>query len=254
MTISNGRNVPTPAPVSAPRLSKQQSKRSEAVAKPADAQSLGKEKPAAGSMAPPPITSERRSLGRAKNSSNVASQLGPTQSALDSDALFVPHGPRDDDDEQWAPNNFEADDGLGWDASANNVWLQAQLTIRYADHRLQDTFHATFRDAGSNSAGHSNVVDLDEGLQPTQRISQASRLIMWEVSRLTKLADQRLVLTLGLSATTRRLNFAIYPTRGTSSSYIPTSTRYLQQVESAFDIAKLSGRCSAIAMFSPSPC
>lgn len=81
------------------------------------------------------------------------------------DSLFIPQG---DDDRTWDPPNYDQDDSgemLGWDASNDNS---------------ANSFHPTFRDSGSAARPqqHENrtAAASQEGLEPTQRLSQVGRV------------------------------------------------------------------------------
>ncbi|KAF2431199.1 hypothetical protein EJ08DRAFT_191141 [Tothia fuscella] len=84
----------------------------------------------------------------------------------DSDSLFVPQDREDREDRRWDPADYDNEETLGWDASANN----------------EAGFHPTFRD--SVSASRSNTTEstksMPEGLPPTQRISQIKGLGLFD--------------------------------------------------------------------------
>lgn len=76
-------------------------------------------------MAPPvrPLVKGSLSQRRTMSSLSRDQPLGPSQSDPDPESLFVPRGD-DDDDRRWDPpdyENEEAEEMLGWDASADNV-------------------------------------------------------------------------------------------------------------------------------------
>lgn len=76
----------------------------------------------------------------------------------DPDSLFMPR----DDEQVWDPPNYEEDEEmLGWDA--NNEHPSA-------------SFHQTFRDSGSAAQSSKSMQppldNSQEGLEPTQRLSQ----------------------------------------------------------------------------------
>ncbi|KAF2834933.1 hypothetical protein M501DRAFT_485677 [Patellaria atrata CBS 101060] len=97
---------------------------------------------------PPPAVPARRSRNRNRA---PGSSVRPARQSPDPESLFVP----DDDEGVWQPvENRGEEDLLGWDASADN----------------DVAFHPTFRDTGSLS--HSETLGSEEGIAPTQRLSQ----------------------------------------------------------------------------------
>ena len=85
----------------------------------------------------------------------------------ESDSLFLPGG---DEDQTWDPPNYNVNDGeemLGWDA--NNEHPSA-------------SFHPTFHDSGSVARPLSQQQqrptgrESQDGLEPTQRLSQVRRI------------------------------------------------------------------------------
>jgi cell cycle checkpoint control protein RAD9A len=116
------------------------------------------------SMAPPVEPASRRDRsGRLRNpGSRPASSAAPSQAAeQDSDSLFVPHGEgqgQDDEELAWEPMDYDKEETLGWDASA--------------DHDA--SVFPTFRDSGSRPA--TAAVDDNEVFEPTQRLSQVKGL------------------------------------------------------------------------------
>ncbi|EAT84645.2 hypothetical protein SNOG_08369 [Parastagonospora nodorum SN15] len=97
----------------------------------------------------PSTTTERADARRRPASQQVARQQ-------DSESLFV-----NDEDEEWAPLDYDKEETLGWDASA--------------DHDA--SAFPTFRDSGSVSK--TNNVDNAEIFEPTQRVSQLKGLGLW---------------------------------------------------------------------------
>jgi cell cycle checkpoint control protein RAD9A len=116
------------------------------------------------SMAPPVEPASRRDRsGRLRNpGSRPASSVAPSQAVeQDSDSLFIPHGEgqgQDDEELAWEPMDYDKEETLGWDASA--------------DHDA--SVFPTFRDSGSRPA--TAAVDDSEVFEPTQRLSQVKGL------------------------------------------------------------------------------
>ena len=116
-------------------------------------------------MPPPP-----RPVVKPLSSQNNRSSLGQGRQkpATDpepddgGDSLFMPQG---DDDQTWDPPNYEQDEGeemLGWDASNNHPAA---------------SFRPTFRGTGSAAQQQQDMQQTpasQEGLEPTQRLSQVS--------------------------------------------------------------------------------
>ncbi|KAK5132813.1 hypothetical protein LTR08_008614 [Meristemomyces frigidus] len=106
-----------------------------------------------------PFSSQSQRLPAAKAQ---VRQQSATETDPESDSLFLPG----DEDQTWDPPNYNVNDGeemLGWDA--NNEHPSA-------------SFHPTFRDSGSAARPPSQQhqrqasVESQEGLEPTQRLSQ----------------------------------------------------------------------------------
>lgn len=129
MTINDGRSVPAPVLANTHQMSTRTSKKVETASEAASGISRSRNK--AGDMPPPPLPPPhphgRRPLGRAKPTQTTPVSQAP---GLESDSLFIQ---QEDDDERWAPNDFEQDDALGWDASANTVGVFVYTLLLQAD-------------------------------------------------------------------------------------------------------------------------
>ncbi|KAF1842411.1 uncharacterized protein K460DRAFT_380268 [Cucurbitaria berberidis CBS 394.84] len=111
---------------------------------------------------PPPTepASRRDRSGRLRN---PGSRQSSSAAQEDPESLFIPDAQdarrREDDEESaWAPLDYEKEETLGWDASA--------------DHDA--SVFPTFRDSGSMST--TNMSDSNEVFEPTQRVSQIKGL------------------------------------------------------------------------------
>ncbi|KAH7400567.1 Rad9-domain-containing protein [Phaeosphaeria sp. MPI-PUGE-AT-0046c] len=140
---------PTPTPAPQTLSSRQASRAASATTERTDTRSMRSDMP------PPIEPASRRDrsarLGRPVSRQNSAHQ--------ESDSLFVPdledaRRQGDEEDSAWAPLDYEKEETLGWDASA--------------DHDA--SVFPTFRDSGSVS--RTNTVDSNEVFEPTQRVSQ----------------------------------------------------------------------------------
>lgn len=91
----------------------------------------------------------------------------------DDDSLFMPAG--DDDERRWDPPNFDNDpeeeEMLGWDASNEMRGTEP---------------HPTFRDSGRSTQParqekqtQQTPSQWEDGLEPTQRLSQVRLIMMW---------------------------------------------------------------------------
>jgi len=96
-------------------------------------------------------------------------QPSAAESDPDPESLFMPGG---DADRRWDPasyDNDEAEEMLGWDAN---------------NQRMDASFHSSVRDTGTTAQPpryqHAEPDD-QQGLEPTQRLSQVSRLVYVEV-------------------------------------------------------------------------
>ncbi|CBX99875.1 similar to DNA repair protein rad9 [Plenodomus lingam JN3] len=118
-------------------------------------------------MPPPMDTPSRRDrIGRLRNpgsrQSSTTAQVEPAQQ--DSESLFIPDDEevrrREEEEEEqtWAPVDYEKEETLGWDASANH----------------DVSAFPTFRDSGTTVRG--NAVEKAEVFEPTQRVSQIKGL------------------------------------------------------------------------------
>lgn len=152
---------PTPTPA-APQAhgSRQTSRAASTATERTDTRSLRSDMP------PPTEPASRRDrTGRLRNpGSRQGSTMAQAQTAqMDSESLFVPeHGDarrREEEEESaWAPVDYEKEETLGWDASANQDASAFQ----------------TFRDSASTS--RTNTVETAEVFEPTQRVSQIKGL------------------------------------------------------------------------------
>jgi cell cycle checkpoint control protein RAD9A len=119
-------------------------------------------------MPPPGEPASRRDrAGRLRNpGSRPPAQSQSAQQ--DPESLFVPDPEEirrqedEEEEEAWAPLDYEKEETLGWDASA--------------DHDA--SVFPTFRDSGSG-ASRTNTVDNNEVIEPTQRVSQIKELGLW---------------------------------------------------------------------------
>lgn len=120
---------------------------------------------------PPPVqpASRRDQNGRLRNPgsrqpSSALSQSQPAQSQAepdDEESLFVPHNDarmQEEEDAAWAPMDYEKEETLGWDASA--------------DHDA--AIFPTFRD--SDSMSRTTTMDSNMVIEPTQRLSEIKGL------------------------------------------------------------------------------
>lgn len=119
---------------------------------------------------PPPIepASRRDRSGRLRNpgSRQDSSAVQSQKSWQETESLFVSEDAQDqgDQDEQdlaWEPLDYEKEETLGWDASADQ----------------NASVFPTFQDSGSMS--RTNTADINEVLEPTQRVSQIKELGLW---------------------------------------------------------------------------
>ncbi|KAK1039745.1 hypothetical protein LTR33_015914 [Friedmanniomyces endolithicus] len=111
----------------------------------------------ASEMPPPPrpnISKPLLSQSQRASAKAVVREPSTVESEPDSESLFMPGG---DEDTRWEPLNYEEDEAeemLGWDA--NN------------EHPSQQTF----RDSGTAARPQMRAEPSQEGLEPTQRLSQ----------------------------------------------------------------------------------
>lgn len=110
-------------------------------------------------MLPPVEPASRRD--RSGRLRNPGSRPPPAQQ--DPESLFVPDPEEarrreEEEDSTWAPLDYEKEETLGWDASANH----------------DASVFPTFRDSGSVS--RTNTLDSNEVFEPTQRVSQIKGL------------------------------------------------------------------------------
>lgn len=121
---------------------------------------------------PPPVqpASRRDQNGRLRNPGSRLPSATPTQSQTmrvqtdqeDEESLFVPHNDvrlQEEEDAAWAPMDYDKEETLGWDASA--------------DHDA--AIFPTFRDSGS-SMSRTNTTDSGTVIEPTQRLSDIKGL------------------------------------------------------------------------------
>ncbi|KAL5118043.1 hypothetical protein ACEQ8H_004029 [Pleosporales sp. CAS-2024a] len=109
---------------------------------------------------PPPVEPASR-RDRSARLGRAASLKTPVPE--DAASLFIPdpNDRQEEDDAAWAPVDFESEETLGWDASA--------------DHDA--SAFPTFRDSGT--VQRTNTVESNEVFEPTQRVSQVKDLGLW---------------------------------------------------------------------------
>lgn len=159
--------TPTPAPqqhTATQQQSRQTSRAPSTVSERTDTRSMRSEMP-------PPVqpASRRDQNGRLRNPgsrqpSSAPSQSQPVQTQAepdDEESLFVPHNDarmQEEEDAAWAPMDYDKEETLGWDASA--------------DHDA--AIFPTFRDSGSMS--RTTTMDSNTVIEPTQRLSEIKGL------------------------------------------------------------------------------
>ncbi|KAL6706589.1 hypothetical protein ACN47E_005345 [Coniothyrium glycines] len=121
---------------------------------------------------PPPIepASRRDRSGRVRNPGSRQSSATAQTSTLEQDpeSLFIPDGEdaslREQEEESvWAPMDYEKEETLGWDASANH----------------DASVFPTFRDSAGTSRTPTTDSNSTEVFEPTQRVSQVKELGLW---------------------------------------------------------------------------
>jgi len=151
---------PTPTPAPQTFSSRQTSRAPSMMTERTDAHSVR-----AGMPPPNEPASRRDRTGRLRNpgsrQSSTTVQANPGQQ--DSESLFIPDNDevrRQEEEEEsaWAPLDYDKEETLGWDASANP----------------DASVFPTFRDSGSMS--RTNTADSHEVIEPTQRVSQIKGL------------------------------------------------------------------------------
>jgi cell cycle checkpoint control protein RAD9A len=121
---------------------------------------------------PPPVqpASRRDQNGRLRNPGSRPPSAAPSQTAQpqaeaeDEESLFVPHNDmrmQEEEDAAWAPMDYDKEETLGWDASA--------------DHDA--SAFPTFRDSGNMS--RTTTTDTNTVIEPTQRVSEIEGLGLW---------------------------------------------------------------------------
>ena len=119
-------------------------------------------------MPPPARPVANKPLGSQRERNSLKSQIhqpSVTESDPGPESLFVQGG---DEDQTWDPPNYEHEEEeemLGWDASNENP---------------SASFHPTFRDSGTvarpQRERQAPALPSQEGLEPTQRLSQVYSL------------------------------------------------------------------------------
>jgi len=153
---------PTPTPAPQATSSGQTSRAPSAATERTDTRSMRSDMP------PPAEPASRRDrAGRLRNPGSRPPTQGQT-AQQDPESLFVPDPEEarrleEEEEEAWAPLDYEKEETLGWDASA--------------DHDA--SVFPTFRDSGSESMSRSNTMDSNEVIEPTQRVSQVKEFGLW---------------------------------------------------------------------------
>lgn len=199
-------------------------------------------------MPPPARPSFNKPLSSQSQRASLKAQVhqpSVTESDPDPESLFMPGG---DEDQTWDPPNYdhdEAEEMLGWDASNDNP---------------SASFHPTFRDSGSAAPPPQQKREAaygsEEGLEPTQRLSQVC-------PQIAQLSVAKLIVTatwyVRLSAQAHGLSALLSIIRGHNEARSAPSihrshrTGHFDLVPAALDIAVGIGRLAAIAMFTPTP-
>jgi cell cycle checkpoint control protein RAD9A len=157
LMTSGNYNAAPPTPTPAPQMlsSRQTSRAQSAATERTDTRSMR-------SDMPPPVEPASRRDRSARLGRPVSRQNSTHQ---ESDSLFVPdlddtRRQEEEEDSAWAPMDYEKEETLGWDASANH----------------DASVYPTFRDSGSGGTSRTNTVDSNEVFEPTQRLSQVQGL------------------------------------------------------------------------------
>lgn len=151
---------PTPTPAPQTHNSRRPSRAQSASTERTDSRSVRADMP------PPTEPASRRDRsGRLRNPGTRQNSSTPQTQTLqgDSDSLFIPDNDearrREEEEESaWAPMDYDKEETLGWDASANH----------------DASAFPTFRDSGSVS--RTDTADSNEVFEPTQRLSQIKGL------------------------------------------------------------------------------
>lgn len=171
---SGGPPTPTPAPqqhTPTPQHQSRQASRAPSIASERlDTRSMCSEMP-------PPIqpASRRDQNGRVRKPglrqpSSTPSQSQPAQPQApfdDEESLFVPHSEarlQEEEDAAWAPMDYDKEETLGWDASADH------------DAAIFPTFRDSGSGSGSGSMARTNTMDSNTVIEPTQRLSEIKGL------------------------------------------------------------------------------
>ncbi|CAO2647818.1 Nn.00g087400.m01.CDS01 [Neocucurbitaria sp. VM-36] len=160
LMTSGDHTAAPPMPTPAPQDSRQTSRAPSTATDRTESRSIRTEMP-------PPIepASRRDRSGRIRNpgSRQKVSIAQGDFAQQESESLFIPDNEEairreNEEDSAWAPIDYEKEETLGWDASA--------------DHDA--SVFPTFRDSGSMSG--TNTADSNEVFEPTQRVSQIKGL------------------------------------------------------------------------------
>jgi len=198
-------------------------------------------------MPPPPRPTLNKLSSQSQRVALKPQQRQPsmTESDPDPESLFMPG---DDEDRRWDPPNYDNDDGeemLGWDA--NN------------EHPSQQTF----RDSGSAAKlqkSRDGSVSTQEGLDPTQRLSQVRMYAQWASC---SSADIRSCMECstepaGMFSTSLIISLSVTSSHdeagGTSSEDRLDRLRDSNLGPASFDIAVRISRLAAVPMLTPAPC
>ena len=162
--------TPTPAPhqpsVTPQQQSRQASYAPSAASERTDTRSMRSEMP------PPVRQASRREQNGRLRTPGLRQTSMPSQSQSvqvqaepeDEESLFVPHNDakmQEEEDAAWAPMDYDKEETLGWDASA--------------DHDA--AVFSTFRDSGSNgNMSRTTTTESNTVIEPTQRLSEIKGL------------------------------------------------------------------------------
>lgn len=136
MTINDGRvTTPAPAPKNTHQMSTRATKK-QAKSVPVQAAG-GAARKTSVQMPPPPVPNGRKTLGRAGNSGSAPASQGLPQRNIDPESLFVQ---QDEDDSQWDPAKYDEGEGIGWDASADNVRMRPSFSLMFTHTAYRTLF------------------------------------------------------------------------------------------------------------------
>lgn len=173
---------------------------------------------------PPPAIPKARKLGKnLGQNDSAATSMVSNRSGPESEGLFVTQ----EEDSQWDPPNYDdGEESLGWNATGDNVRsVQAYIFVSRLTYVQDAVPYPTLRDTGP-SASVAHQTNVEDGLVPTQRLSQVRAPLVLNFGGANDIPDPGIVVRCYTP-------FLLDITKPAITAYVP-KTRFAGPGESIF--------------------